>query len=264
LGTLSIFEVEGDSADPRSYRNDIQHGVVSEVEYWSDLMGARLRAQVYTPPGYMTGLQEYPVLYLLHGAGMSEESWVKVARANYILDNMIAAGDAEPMIVVMPFGNAFPNPGPNVPPGMNFGNSLASELVPFIDESFRTFATADNRAIAGASMGGGMTIQFGLPRPDLFHSFGIWMAGLGMSPFMPSREQYEDANDDALRESAGEAHLVHYAMGTADNYYPTVAPTRALLDDYGFEAVYLESGGGHTGENATRYFIDFVSRLFKD
>ena len=108
VGTNSILEVPGAEGAFQAFDAKIPHGAVSAIEYWSTTPGAKRRAHVYTPPGYMRSATRYPVLYLVHGAGDSDDSWTSVGHANYILDNLIAGGKAKPMIVVMPFGHTPP------------------------------------------------------------------------------------------------------------------------------------------------------------
>ena len=124
---------------------------------------------------------------------------------------------------------------------------------------FRTLADADHRAMAGLSMGGSHTIRFGLTRPDVFSRLGIFSMGLGMQP--TDVPEYIAANDAALRRSAQELDLVYYAMGRDDFLYGTVAPTRAMLDQYHIAHHYNETDGGHTWINWRRYLADFVPRL---
>ncbi len=174
---------------------DVRHGTVQAVWYPSPTLKlASRRMMVYTPPGYETGSQKYPVLYLLHGGGGDEDAWLTMGRANIIMDNLIAAGKAKPMIVVMPNGNAMqtvsqgfgygptparqavqaPAPPPvqaeQAPAGRagapggrggapqpyagSYPESLVKDVIPFVEKRFRVLATKDDRAIAGLSMGG--------------------------------------------------------------------------------------------------------------
>jgi enterochelin esterase family protein len=114
VATNSVLEVTGPEGAFQAYDPKVPHGAVSTVEYWSTTLGAKRRAHVYTPPGYTKDAARYPVLYLVHGAGDSDDSWTSVGRANYILDNIIAAGKAKPMIVVMPFGHTPERAGRNM------------------------------------------------------------------------------------------------------------------------------------------------------
>ncbi|MEO5587763.1 MAG: alpha/beta hydrolase-fold protein [Novosphingobium sp.] len=271
-GVNSVLFVPGPASDFQAYRQDIAHGTVSEITYWSKSLGVQRRAHVYTPPGYMKGRQAYPVLYLVHGAGDSDDEWTGNGRANYILDNLVAEGKAKPMIVVMPFGHTPGRPtasgaaagGGSVLANTDFGEDLTKDLIPFVDANFRTIATPATRAMAGLSMGGAHTLRFGLPRPDLFRYIGIFSMGLGAGP-NASRdvEAYEAANAAMLARSAKEMKLVYYAIGKTDFLYQSVAPTRAMMDKFGIRYVYNESEGGHWWSNWRHYLNDFAPRLFK-
>jgi len=263
VGTNSVFEVLGAEGAFQSYDPAVPHGVVSTIEYWSEALGTRRRAHVYTPPGYMNGTGNYPVLYLVHGAGDSDDSWTSVGRAHYILDNLIAAKKAVPMIVVMPFGHTPDRPGADMLDNDGFGQDLLQALIPYVEQNFRTIDDPDHRAMAGLSMGGAHTIRHGLTHPELFHYLGIFSMGLGMNGDREQVVQFETANDAALKRSARDLKLLYYAMGSDDFLHGTVEPTRGLFDRYGIRHLYNESGGGHTWINWRRYLDDFLPRLFK-
>ncbi|MEO2091022.1 MAG: alpha/beta hydrolase-fold protein [Gemmataceae bacterium] len=154
---------------------DVPHGEVRAVWYHSKVTGKPRRAMVYTPPGYDKGADKYPVLYLQHGAGEDERGWTTQGRVNFILDNLIAAKKATPMMVVMDNGYADKAGQPPVR-GFDFSGFeavLLGELIPKIDGTFRTLADRDHRALAGLSMGGMQALQIGLscfghfpPDPD--------------------------------------------------------------------------------------------------
>lgn len=261
-GINSTVEIAGPAGAFQAWDPAVPHGVVSRVDYWSGPLGVKRGAYVYTPPGYMNGTARYPVLYLVHGAGDSADSWTEVGHANVILDNLLAAGQAQPMIVVMPFGHTPERPagsGVTMLANTDFGEDLHQVLIPYIDGNFRTRADAVHRAMAGLSMGGGHTIRFGLTRPDVFSRVGIFSMGLGMGP--TDVADYTAANNGMLRRSAQDMKLVYYAMGETDFLHGTVAPTRAMLDQYGIAHEYHESTGGHTWINWRRYLADFLPRL---
>ncbi|MEO0062311.1 MAG: hypothetical protein RLZZ08_871 [Pseudomonadota bacterium] len=266
VGTNSTFEVTGPEGAFQTYDAKVPHGTVSRVEYNSASIGAKRAAMVYTPPGYMKGTGKYPVLYLVHGAGDSADSWTSVGHANYILDNLIAAGKARPMIVVMPFGHTPDRPaasgGTNMLANTDFGDDLIRDLIPYVDANFRTLADQHDRAMAGLSMGGSHTLRFGLTHPELFDYIGIFSMGLGVTG--PNDvASYEQANDAALKKAAKDLDLVYYAIGKDDFLHATVAPTRAMLDKYGIRHTFHESEGGHTWINWRRYLTDFAPRLFQ-
>lgn len=264
MGINSTFETMGPEGAFQTYRKEVPHGTVSEIEYWSASIGDKRRAHVYTPPGYMNGTAKYPVLYLVHGAGDSDDSWTSVGRAHYILDNLIAAGKVKPMIVIMPFGHTPDRPGTDMLNNNDFGNDLLKDLMPHVEKSFRTINTPDARAMAGLSMGGAHTIRNGLTHPELFRYIGIFSMGLGVGQDAPKQvADYEAANDAALKRGAKAFKLVYYAMGKEDFLYATVAPTRGILNKYGIAHVYNETPGGHTWINWRRYLADFAPRLFR-
>lgn len=262
FGTNSTFEVTGPGGEFQAWRKDVPHGAVTRIDYWSKTLEQPRPAYVYTPPGYMAGSEHYPVLYLVHGAGDSYDSWTSVGRANTILDNLIAEGKAKPMIVVMPFGHTPERPGGNMLANNDFGNDLIDDLIPYVDSHFRSLPNQENRAMAGLSMGGSHTLRFGLTHPELFDYIGIFSMGLGLQG-SDEVDAYESANGLVLKRAAEDLDLVYYAMGKDDFLYDTVAPTRAMLAKYGIEHVYNETGGGHTWINWRRYLADFVPRLFR-
>jgi enterochelin esterase family protein len=266
VGTNSTFETTGAAGEFQTWKQGVPHGVVSKIEYWSSALGQKRVAMIYTPPGYMNGAERYPVLYLVHGAGDSYDSWTSVGHANLILDNLIAEGKARPMIVVMPFGHTPDRPnangGGNMLANTDFGDDLIKDLIPTIDGQFRTLADQQDRAMAGLSMGGSHTLRFGLTHPEIFDHIGVFSMGLGLQG-NNDVTAYETANDAALKQAAKDLDLVYYAIGTDDFLYNTSAPTRGMFDKYGITYVYNESGGGHTWINWRRYLADFAPRLFK-
>jgi hypothetical protein len=148
----SLYEVPG--ADFMEYKAGVVHGAISSVYYNSSATGGQRRMHIYTPPGYEAGSARLPVLYLLHGGGDSDDSWRTVGRAGAILDNLIAAGKALPMIIVMPAGHI--STDFRLTPGFHMGHDafnddLVKVVLPYIDAHYRTIADRDHRAIAGPS-----------------------------------------------------------------------------------------------------------------
>jgi enterochelin esterase-like enzyme len=260
VGTNGTFEVFGPEGAFQTWNKDVPHGAVSEIEYWSRSLGVKRRAHVYTPPGYERGSGKFPVLYLVHGAGDSDDSWTSVGHAHYMLDNLIAAGKAKPMIVVMPFGHTPDRPGADMLVNTDFSDDFLKELIPYVEATYRTVNKPAARAMAGLSMGGAHTLNNGLTHPELFGYAGIFSMGLMNAQQV---EAYEKKNGAALDKAAKSMKLVYYAMGKTDFLYASVAPTRALLDKHGIRHEYNESDGGHTWINWRRYFNDFAPRLFR-
>ena len=257
------MKVTGPEGFVEDFNPEIPHGVVSEIEYWSESLGTKRRAHIYTPPGYMNGAGSYPVLYLVHGAGDNDDAWSTVGQANNILDNLIAAGTAEPMIIVMPFGHTPERQGSGAPMlnNQDFGNDLHQDLIPYIEANFRTLDEPSTRAMAGLSMGGAHTLRHGLTHPELFGYLGIFSMGLAEGDDIAN---YEAQNEAALRRAADELQLLYFAMGVDDFLYDRVAPTRAMFDKYGIEHLYSETDGGHTWINWQQYLNEFAPQLFQE
>ena len=155
----------------------VPHGKVEINFYPSGLLNETRHLWVYTPPGYATSGEKYPVLYLLHGSGDLEGGWIEEGRANYILDNLVAAGKATPMIIVMPRGHVLANAQIDREKNNDvLQQVLYTEIVPYVDSHYRTLTDRNNRAIVGLSMGGGQTLRFGLQNTALFASV------VGLSP----------------------------------------------------------------------------------
>ena len=260
-GVRSVLEVPGKEGAFQAWRADVPHGLVSTIDYRSDTLGIMRRAHVYTPPGYEGDSgKRYPVLYLVHGAGDSDDSWTSIGHAQLILDNLIAAGKAKPMIVVMPFGHTPAREGVERLRNIDFGADLAGTLLPYIDVHFRTLKGSTHRAMAGLSMGGAHTIHFGLVRPDLFGPIGIFSIGLTQGAQV---DAYRTAHDMALKARAKVNAPVFYGFGRDDFLYAMSAPTRKLMDDYHIRYIYRESGGGHDWSNWRDYLNEFVPLLFR-
>ncbi|MFV3126612.1 alpha/beta hydrolase [Niveispirillum sp. KHB5.9] len=260
-GVQSIFQLPGAATANQFYKADVPHGLVSVVEYPStSLGGITRRAHVYTPPGYEAGGKEtYPVLYLVHGYSDSDDAWTMKGNANYILDNLIAAGKAKPMIIVMPQGHTPAREGVQGMENTDFGNDLHKDLIPYIDKHFRTKAAVKTRAMVGLSMGGAHTIMFGLPRPDVFGSIGVFSIG------MMSEEQtakYRKVNEAALKARAKAGGLVFYAIGKEDFVITMAPPFRKILEDHGIKYTNVETGGGHTWINWRAYLEQIAPLLF--
>ncbi len=258
-GVSSVVETGRKGGAFQAYDKDVPHGAVSRIEYWSSL-DVKRPAVAYTPPGYMTSDAAYPVLYLVHGAGDREDGWTAIGRAHYILDNLIAAGEAEPMIIVMPLGHTPPRAAADMLANTDFSNDLLTDLVPFIEANFRTVNERGARAMAGLSMGGAHTMSTGLVNPELFAYVGIFSMGLMSAERV---DAYEARNAAALAKASESMKLVYYAMGKTDFLYGSVAPTRAVFEKYGITHLYVESEGGHTWANWRDYLADFLPRLFK-
>ncbi len=267
---------------------DVPHGQVREVWYWSKPTGSWRHALVYLPPGYDTESKtRYPVLYLQHGGGEDETGWIRQGRANFILDNLIAAGKAKPMIVVMAYGYArragqpAPTPGP---PGAGsqeaqearmramrdmasaFQDDVTDALIPFVDSTYRTIADREHRAMAGLSMGGFQTFQITLNRLDLFSHIGGFSGagGLGGRP-LDTKTDFGGVLADP-KAFAKKVRLLWLGIGTAEpeRMLAGIRGFHKALTDAGIEHVYYESPGtDHEWQTWRRDLHDFAPRLFR-
>lgn len=278
----SFFIVPGPESDLYFHKHDVPHGTVTKVWYNSTVLGFQRRMYVYTPAGYESGTQKYPVFYLLHGAGGDEDAWTNMGRAAQIMDNLIAHGKAKPMIVVMTNGNANQAGAQNEVPALpatgeqgmaayqryagKFEEHLVKDVVPFIEKNYRTLTGKDNRAIAGLSMGGMHTQTITNDNPGMFSYIGVYSMGImnmgQQSPEAAAKlEQERLAKLEALKKSGYKLYWI--ACGKDDFVYNGVVTLRQILDKIGFKYVYRESTGGHTWANWRIYLSEFAPMLFK-
>lgn len=257
----SLVHIDGSTAGEDL--RDVPHGSVSEVIYSSPLFANR-RMHVYLPPGYETNDVAYPVFYLLHGAGDSDDAWSTVGRAGVILDNLIADGRATPMIVVMTDGHTPPIEGQDGifgsgPPGTGaFERDFLEGALPYIESHYRVVADREHRAIAGLSMGGFQTLNISLTRPELFSAVGVYSSGIFSQDAAATEAAY-----GPLMENAKTFDTLYFAWGREDFILDTITATLAMLDEHGVSYIRNETGGGHTWENWRHYLHDFAPRLFK-
>jgi enterochelin esterase family protein len=279
---------------------NVPHGAVAAVTYYSTALGAFRRMHVYTPPGYGSGSAKFPVFYLLHGAGDSDDSWTSVGRAGFILDNLIAAKQARPMVVVMPAGHttrgAAPAAGRSAT--QDFVSEFNADIAPYIAKNYRVLTDRADTAIAGLSMGGSQTLQIAVPQLEKFGYIGVFSSGLlgafprqgrgaapaaAPAPAAPAAapaapvgggagapagaqaaewEQQNAAKLDDANLKKG-LKLLWFSTGSDDGLMPTTKGTVALFEKHGFKPVFKESPGGHTWLNWRAYLAEFAPQLFK-
>ncbi|MEO8624308.1 MAG: alpha/beta hydrolase-fold protein [bacterium] len=256
----SLLEVPGAASEFFAERA-VPHGQVAAVHYQSKALGVARRMHVYTPPGYATSNQRYPVLYLLHGAGDNDQSWLMAGRANFILDNLIAAGKAKPMIVVMPAGHTLPGAGGSAASDP-FARDLLGDVAPYVEQNFRTLPGREQRAIAGLSMGGQQTLNVGLTNLDRFSQLGVFSSGWfgqdGAATFAKNNEKV--LSDPKINSKI---RLFWFATGKDDFVLPSTKAALALLDERKIRHSYKETDGGHTWPNWRAYLNEFVPLLFR-
>lgn len=254
---------------------DVPHGAVAEVTYYSKSLERFRRMHVYTPPGYESGEGKFPVFYLLHGAFDCDDSWSTVGRAGFILDNLIAAGKAKPMVVVMPAGHTGPfrmgppREGSRERRRDEFEEDFTGDIRPYIEAHYRVLTNRAHRAIAGLSMGGGQTLTVAFDNLADYGYIGVFSSGVfGIDgggrfsrPGPPWEEQKKDVLDDAKLKDG--LDLVWFATGKDDFLLRTSQLTVAMLRKHGFDVVFHETEGGHTWLNWRDYLSEFAPLLFK-
>lgn len=274
LTSVLLVAKEGARSDLYAIHR-VPHGTVSKVWYPSATAGFDRRLTVYTPAGYEQSKEKYPVLFVLHGIGGDEDAWVTQGRATQILDNLIARGQAKPMIVVFTNGNisqeaaplenstGYTRPTMQLPQTMEgtFETSFP-EVVKFIDANYRTVAKKEGRAICGLSMGGFHTLYNTLNYPDLFNYSGMFSAAIGVSDTSIS-PIYQDFDAKLARYFAGKPALLWIGCGKTDFLIQANRDFMKKLDDNGFKYTYMETEGGHIWRNWRIYLSEFVPLLFK-
>jgi len=276
-----VSEKQGDKGD--IYRvNEVKHGNLSKVWYDSPTLKMQRRMTIYTPAGYDKG-SNYPVLYLMHGAGGDENAWSELGRAAQILDNLIATGKAKPMIVVMPNGNTDCQAAPGEwsrgmyqPTFMGSVNQKAiatmdesfMDIVKYVESHYKVAKNKKNRAICGLSMGGGHTFATSKRYPDTFNYIGLFSAGLHISgdrtkSFYQLLQENTEVQKQLARLFASKPALYWIAIGKTDFLYQQNSDLRKYLDEKGYPYEYLETDGGHIWRNWRIYLTEFAQKIFK-
>ena len=258
----SLFYVPG-----AAFMDDqgVPHGAVAAVHYSSSALGRTRRMQVYTPPGYERGSDSYPVFYLLHGAFDSDAAWPSVGRAGFIMDNLIAARAAKPMIVVMPDGHTsrFTMGRGGFSMG-DFVRDFNADIKPYVESHYRVLTDRRSTAIAGLSMGGAQTLDIAFGDLAEYAYLGVFSSGIFSLRAESSewetthRAQLDDA---ALKDGL---ELVWFATGREDFLVETTAATVALLKQHEFEVTHKQTTGGHTWVNWREYLNEFAQQLFRE
>ena len=268
-----VFPDAPEGFDVRS--DGIEQGKVERIEYDSSVVTSKRPAMVYTPPGYSTG-REYPVLYLLHGIGGNETHWTTPGLGDAILDNLIAQGKAEPMIIVMPNGRAADEPSTLFAPGgpglrgggpgsggmavemeayAAFERELIDDLIPHIESNYSVSGQREQRALAGLSMGGGQSLNFGLTNPDVFASVGGFSSApntLAPAELVPDAAAIANSFDVLWISCGDEDSLLNISVGMHDH-----------LTEHGVSHIWHIDSGGHTFPVWKNDLYHFASLLFR-
>lgn len=238
---------------------DTPRGKTETIEYDSASVGTRRKMLVYTPPGYSTETK-YPVLYLLHGIGGDETEWRRFAKPGQLLDKLIAQGKAVPMIVVMPNGRAQKNDRAegnvfaSAPAFAKFEEDLLQDVIPTIEEKYSTRTDRKGRAIAGLSMGGGQSLNFGLGHLDRF----AWVGGFSSAPNTKKpQELLPDATD------AEELRLLWLSCGTSDRLFGISQNLHGYLKQQQVAHVWHVTDGGHDPPEWKQALYYFLQQVFQ-
>ena len=276
---FSMLLIDGDTRTDLYKVNKVAHGTVSKVWYESPTAGITRRLTVYTPAGYETSGKDYPVFYLLHGIGGDENAWSELGRAAQIMDNLIAQGKAEPMILVMTNGNisqeacpgetseGFKVPTMMLPKTMEGSFETAfPDVVKFIENTYRVKKDKAHRAIAGLSMGGFHSLFISINNPDLFDYVGLFSAAVdqqqnGNGDGHP--EIYADRNAKIDNLFSKNPKLFWIGIGKTDFLIKNNNDLRAYLDSKKHKYTYLETDGGHIWRNWRIYLTEFAPKIFK-
>ena len=269
----NIFTLSTEQGDKGWYYqvNDTPHGNIAKVWYDSPTLGKQRRLTVYTPAGYEKNTKtKYPVLYLLHGSGGDEDAWGDLGRAVQILDNLIAEGKAEPMILVMPNGVHFNQAAPGVAvnmfqPTMTNSRSQSTveveesfpDIIKYIESNYRVKKDKNSRAVAGLSMGGRQSAALSRKYPNTFGYVGMFS---GVVP----PEVDENGNDKALDAVfAANPKLYWIACGKTDGVMVNSLLLKEYCESKGYPVSFYESEGGHIWRNWRVYLTLFAQKIFK-
>ncbi len=245
-----------------SRREDIERGKLETFVYDSTTVGIKRKASVYTPPGYSTS-QKYPVLYLLHGIGGDENEWPRGGNPDLIMDNLFADKKAVPMVVVMPNGRAAKDiksndPIPKQSPAFAaFEKDLLTDLIPAIEKAYSVKTNRESRALAGLSMGGGQSLNFGLNNLDTF----AWVGGFSSAPnTKPTPELIRDPE-----ETTRKLRLLYVACGDKDSLFRISQNVHKMLDEKKIPHIYrVIPKGQHDFKVWKSDLFHFAQLLFRE
>lgn len=259
----SGIEIPADSRDYYGLK-DVPHGDIRIKRYYSKTSNSWRRMFVYTPPGYdQNTAQKYPVLYLLHGGGEDERGWATQGKTDLILDNLIAKGEARPMIVVMMDGNVGLT-GFGEQAFKAFEAELKQAIIPFVESSYRIEAETKGRALAGLSMGGLQALYAGFYNADMFSALGIFSSGwIHPQQNAIAEAQYNFIKDNASMVSDNVKHIWISMGGKEDIAYNNCQVMMSKLDELGIKYTYQEYPGGHTWPVWRESLYRFAPLLFR-
>jgi enterochelin esterase-like enzyme len=257
--TESLLTVPGNPPMPWEIRN-VPHGRITQVPYESKAFNANRRYFIYTPPGYETGKDKLPVLYLLHGYTDDDSSWTAVGKANIIADNLIAEGRIKPLIIVMPHGQlnavvsgdeAFAEDFQHM-----FEEQILTEIIPYIEKTYRVKKDSRHRAMAGVSMGGMQTAFIAMNHPEEFSTIGLWSPAIFGDPNALIGRLL--AAPDKIKKSF---LYIHLGVGQSDFLLDKSKMFDAFLTRQKIDHIYTPTPGTHSWLLWRPYFIDFLTKF---
>jgi enterochelin esterase family protein len=255
----NLVEIPG--KEPMFFQQQlVPHGTLHLHKYPSKSLGVTRSLYIYTPPGYETSENvRYPVLYLFHGMGDTEDAWTIVGRANFIVDNLIAAKKAKPLVIVMPYGHT-----PSAPPDMRsignyaaFEKDLIEDVIPFVQKNYRVSKNQKDRAIAGLSMGGGQSLTIGLGNINLFGWIGAFSSAVPREPKLDELLSNAKVKKDKL-------NLLWIGCGNKDFLFKANQDLITRLKTEKINHVAHITGGGHEWRLWRHYLNELVPLLFQN
>jgi enterochelin esterase family protein len=255
----SIVVVPGDVPDESDAR-DVPHGTVEIVWHRSAVLGQMRELWVYLPPGYAKDRRSYPVLYLLHGRNGTAADWTQAGLVNFIMDNLLAAKRARPMVIVMPWLHALPYDAPALESNDALGDYLLKDVLPLVEGKYRVARDRSHRALFGLSMGGAATLAIGLSHPDLFSYLAAYSTG-GPQPELAKRLEPALAHASALNK---QLRLLWLGCGKQDASHIGLHDWLVkLFADRGLEATSHATDGAHNWALWRLYFHETAPLLFQ-
>jgi enterochelin esterase family protein len=254
---------------------DVPHGDLRQARYFSKTMNTWRRMFVYTPPGYDKEQdKKYPVLYIQHGGGEDETGWSVQGKTDIILDNLIAAGKAKPMIVVIPNGNVTVAGGARGGGGggysaagmAGYADELLNNIVPFVEKTYRVAPGAENRALSGLSMGGGQAFYVGLGNKDKFGAVGVFSTGL-FGGIQNAAAFDGEAQIPGLYTKTDEFNkslkVFYISVGEGDPRVEFTKKAVASMKEHGVKVEFNSFPGGHEWQVWRKSLHDFAQKIFK-
>ena len=267
----SAIEIPEKGADFYEVK-DVPHGAVSSKYYFSKVTNGWRRLFVYTPPGYDSNAKDkYPVVYIQHGGGEDERGWTVQGKTDIILDNLIAEGKAKPMIVVISNGNVSTGKGQggySSAAMASFKEEMTKNIVPFIDQNYRTAANANSRALCGLSMGGGQSFYAGLGSLDCFTSVGVFSSGIFGGINNPTGKEFDAEKEipGLLSQSKSfneKLKLFYISVGEQDPRFEFTKKAVKKFQDSGLKVEFNSFPGDHEWQVWRKSLHDFAQRVFK-